>query len=329
MIIDLKRFAEAGKPRWRRLEEQLDRLEQDPLARLTVPELEELHALYQHASADLAKVAPLASEPEMKRYLEWLVGRAYCEIHETRERRTFSFRRWFAVTLPRTFRRHWRPFALSVALTALGCAFGALALHLDGEAKAVLLPFAHLQISPQERVAREVAERGRGVQEKGSFSAQLMTHNTTVTLFAVALGMTFGLGTILLLFYNGVILGAVVYDYVTGGQMAFLLGWLLPHGAVEIPAILIGGQAAFVLGHALIGWGSRQSRRERLRLVGGDLVTLVCGAAVLLVWAGIVEAFFSQYHEPVVPYAAKIVFGITELALLAAFLSVAGRDTVE
>ena len=42
--------------------------------------------------------------------------------------------------------------------------------------------------------------------------------------------------------------------------------------------------------------------------------------AVLLVWAGIVESFFSQYHEPVVPHALKIAFGVVQLGALTLFL---------
>jgi hypothetical protein len=48
------------------------------------------------------------------------------------------------------------------------------------------------------------------------------------------------------------------------------------------------------------------------------------GASVLLVWAGIVESFFSQYHEPVLPYAVKIAFGSVELFALFFFLMRAG-----
>ena len=109
--------------------------------------------------------------------------------------------------------------------------------------------------------------------------------------------MTWGVGTIIVLFYNGIILGAIVLDYMRAGQTLFLLGWLLPHGAVEIPAILIAGQAGLVLARALIGWGKRTPLRARLRTIGADLVTLTCGAALLLIWAGIVEAFLSQYHR--------------------------------
>jgi hypothetical protein len=81
-----------------------------------------------------------------------------------------------------------------------------------------------------------------------------------------------------------------------------------------------------VLGRALIGWGNRTPLSERLRAITPDLATLIGGVAVLLVWAGLIEAFFSQYHEPIMPYAVKITFGLVELGLLTAFLLRAGRE---
>jgi uncharacterized membrane protein SpoIIM required for sporulation len=325
MILDLARFVETERPYWTALEKTLDWIAADPTRTMSLEELERFHVLYQRASADLANVATLASEGELRRYLEWLVSRAYAEIHESRERRSFRPWRWFTVEFPSTFRRHVRAFQLSVALTLIGVAFGALALRIDSEAKSVIMPFEGLQDSPAQRVAREKQERGRQLAGKKSrFSAMLMTHNTQVALFTIALGMTFGFGTLVLLFYNGVILGAVAFDYVHGGQTIFLLGWLLPHGVIEIPAILVGGQTGFVIAYALIGWGSRVSRAERLRSISRDVVTLAGGAALMLVWAGIVESFLSQYHEPVIPYGAKITFGLVEAALLTLFLSRAG-----
>jgi uncharacterized membrane protein SpoIIM required for sporulation len=142
----------------------------------------------------------------------------------------------------------------------------------------------------------------------------------------MALGMTWGLGTLIMLFYNGVILGAVATDYIGAGYATFLVGWLLPHGSVEIPSILLGGQAGFILAGALIGWGGRATRTERLRAIAPDLFAIIAGAAALLVWAGLVEAFVSQYHRPVLPYGLKIGFGVCELAALTFFLNWAGRE---
>jgi uncharacterized membrane protein SpoIIM required for sporulation len=146
-----------------------------------------------------------------------------------------------------------------------------------------------------------------------------------VAILTLALGLTWGVGTLIMLFYNGVILGAVAVDYVMAGETSFLLGWLLPHGAVEIPAILLAGQAGIVLAGALIGWGKPISLRIRLRKISNDLVTLIFGVALMLVWAGIIESFFSQYHEPVMPYTVKIGFGVLELIILALFLGRAGK----
>jgi uncharacterized membrane protein SpoIIM required for sporulation len=191
------------------------------------------------------------------------------------------------------------------------------------------MPFSHLQGDPRERVAREEnASNDRLSGMKGTFSSSLMTHNTKVSIFTLALGMTWGVGTMIMLFYNGVILGAVAADYLLAGQTKFLFGWLLPHGSFEIPAILIAGQAGLVLGGALIGWGQRTSIKARLRQISRDLVTLIFGVGIMLVWAGFVEAFLSQYHEPVIPYWVKISFGAVELCLLMLFLAKSGSQPV-
>jgi uncharacterized membrane protein SpoIIM required for sporulation len=328
MIVDLARFVETGRPQWSTLEKTLDWMTANPTRTLSIEEVERLHTLYQRVSADLAKASGLAGESELRTYLERLVGRAYAEIHETRERRKFRPWRWFTQEFPQAFRRHSRAFQLSVALTLVGCAFGAVAMKIDTEAKSVLMPFEGLQMTPSERVAKEHEDQGKRLAgHKSMFSAQLMTNNIRVTLTAVALGMTFGFGTIVVLFYNGVTLGAVAFDYVHGGETVFLLGWLLPHGVIEIPAIVVGGQCGLVIAYALIGWGSRQSRAQRLREISSDAVTLAGGAAVMLVWAGLVEAFLSQYHEPVISYGMKISFGLVEATLITLFLWRAGRTT--
>ncbi len=322
MIIDLPKFIARERPYWTALEDLLDRLEEDPGRAMDIDRIKTFHSLYQRTSADLAKIATFSSEPGTLRYLETLVARAYGEIHESRKTESGpSLRERFLGGFPAAVRRRAAALALAVAVTLLGCAFGGIAVSFDPEAREVIIPFSALHRGPADRVAQEEGAATDRLQgEKTTFSASLMTHNVRVSILVLALGMTWGVGTLLLLFYNGVILGAVAVDYVLAGQTTFLLGWLLPHGAVEIPAILFAGQAGLVLAGALLGRGDRSALRTRLRLVSADLVTLIFGAAVLLAWAGFVEAFLSQYHEPVIPYALKIGFGILELALLILFL---------
>jgi uncharacterized membrane protein SpoIIM required for sporulation len=329
MIIDLKKFITEERPYWSELNSILEMLEKNPERRMDIDEVKRFHYLYQRTSADLAKIMTFSSEQKIRRYLESLVARAYGEIHETRRTsHRFAPIRWFFYTFPQTFRRHIRAFYLSLLIILAGAVFGGITVGLDSEAKSILLPFSHLQGGPSERVAQEEKmETDRLKGHKASFSSYLMTHNTKVSVFAMALGMTWGIGTIILVFYNGAILGAVAIDYIVAGETKFLTGWLLPHGSVEIPAILVGAQAGLILASALIGWNAKpMSLKTRFRKISGDLVTLIFGVGVMLIWAGFIESFFSQYHEPVIPYEVKIGFGMLELILLVLFFWKSGRN---
>jgi uncharacterized membrane protein SpoIIM required for sporulation len=324
MIIDLQRFLDSGRPEWSELESILDKLETDPGFALDFDQLRHFYGLYQRVSADLARIQTFASEPDICRYLESLTGRAYAEINETRERGAhINPWTWFTRDFPRTFRRNIRVFQLSLLITIAGAAFGALAVDVDADAKAAIIPdqFSHLLGDPAKRVHEEENRKDDPFKNvKATFATSLMQNNIRVSILMLAMGMTWGIGTILLLFYNGVILGAVMLDYIRARQTAFLLGWLMPHGVIEIPAVLIAGQAGLLIGKVLIGGRDRTTLKGRLRAIGPDLMNLIGGAAVLLVWAGLIESFFSQVHQPVIPYAAKIAFGSAELALLCWFL---------
>lgn len=329
MILDLEHFINTERPYWLELEAALKSIDDDATRRLSLDEARRLHYLYQRAAGDLARMETFSAEPETRQYLESLVSRAYGEMHEVRGRRV-RFRPWYWATrtVPRTFRRHHIAFAMACVVTMVGAGFGAGAVRYDREtAKSVLLPFPHLKIDPADRVAYE--ERPNAVNPFEGMKAQgtsmYFVNNTRVSIMTMALGVTWGIGTTLVLFTNGILLGAVIFDYVRDGQALFLTGWLLPHGSVEIPSILIAGQAGLLLGSAIIGWRSRLTLRGRLRQITPDLVTLVFTCACLMAWAGVIEAFFSQYHEPVLPYWIKITFGSVQFFSFCAFMTLAGR----
>ena len=333
MIIDLARFVEKERPHWDEFERELNRLSDGVTSLEDLKYSRRVLTLFQRACADLGRIGAANAEPELKAYLESLVGRGYAEIHSVGAgARGFHFWHWLLATFPQTFRRHIWAFHASWVLTVVGALVGAVLMAADPESREVVFPFSHLtEQTPSERVAKE--EKAGSSKEldgaKARFSTSLMANNIKVSINAVALGLTYGLGTVIILFYNGVILGAVVLDYIRDGQLVFLLGWLLPHGSIEIPAILLAGQGGVLLGRALIGWRNRDGMRTRLRQIAPDVVTLIGGIAIMLVWAGIIEAFFSQYHEPLLPYWVKISFGLVEIAFLYWFLSRCGKGKTE
>ena len=331
MILDLNRFIKEGEDVWKELESLLERLNNDPDTRLDMTQIERFHYLYQRTSADLARIMDFSDRQEIRLYLESLVGRAYTHIHENRRKsRRFNVFQWMFKLFPRTFRRHITAFYLSAAIVMAGSMFGAAMMTVDSESKAALMPFAHLAQDPSSRVAREEGvQKDELAGKKSAFASHLIANNTRVSIFALSLGVTWGIGTVIVLFTNGIFLGAVIADYISAGQAVFLTGWLLPHGSIEIPAIILAGQAGLVLAGAMIGRGQPVSFTTRLREVSADLFTLMGGVCLMLVWAGFVESFLSQYHEPHISYGAKIAFGAVQLCLLTAFLAACGRDPVD
>ncbi len=329
MIIDIEKFITEERPYWQELERTLDACQGDDFQRLDLQQVRRLHYLYERVSSDLAKLSTFAAERETRRHLEALVARAYGEIHEAREKpHRFRPLTWLQVTFPCVFRKHSRAFAFSCVVTSVGSLLGGILLVSAPDAKRILLPYHHLLLHPSERVANEEAadpghDQLRGRKARGA--AWYIQHNTKVGLSTMALGATYGIGTFVMLMINGILLGAVCLDYFIAGEGVFLTAWLLPHGSVEITAILIAGQAGFVLGGTLLGLRQRRHLRDRLRAILPDLATLAGGLALFLAWAGIIEAFLSQYHEPVIPYSVKIAFGTVQLLLVVVYLGRSGR----
>jgi uncharacterized membrane protein SpoIIM required for sporulation len=327
VILDLERFQAQARPRWGKLESLLTSLEGRPDRRLNPAEAEQLQELYTQTAADLNRVTHGALAPELRQYLERLVARAYAELYYAPATRSeiWQPRRWLRIftAFPEAFRRQSRYFVLAVLITLLGCALGGLAVRYDPASVDALLPAGYLR-NPGERVHQ--GEKGQNrhlpsTQIEAAFSAELITHNVQVALLAAALGVTFGIGTALLLFENGVLLGAVAVRYTQQGFGLFVTAWLLPHGAFEIPSILIAGQAGFYLARLLLRRHEDRNMRREMR----EWLLLIAGLALMLVWAGIMEAFFSQHHAPALPYWFKVAVGAAELALLTIYLLLIGR----
>ncbi len=330
MIIDITKFIKKEKKYWKKFENMLNMYSNNSAKDWDINELKEFHYLYEKVSSDLIKLSTFYAERELRKYLENLVSRGYSILYsKTKKRVKPQIKKFILNKFPTTFRKNFQTFLISCLVTVIGVIFGGVMSGLDKDAKSAIYPaqFNHLQQSASDRVAKEEKESDSKAN-LGYFASSLMTHNIKVSITTFAFGILFGVGSIVLLFYNGVILGAVAIEYILAGETTFLIGWLLPHGIIEIPAILIAGQAGLILGSCILrpnGKARIKALKEKLE----DMTTLIIGLAGLLVWAGIIEAFFSQYHEPVIPYYIKISFGVIEAIILFFYLFLSGRNKVK
>ena len=125
------------------------------------------------------------------------------------------------------------------------------------------------------------------------FATFLFTHNAAIGILAFALGFALGVPVILLMFYNGLSIGAFAALYESRGLSSEFWAWLSIHGTTELMAVVICGGAGLLLGSSL-AFPGRHSRLENLKRNGRFAGEIAIGAVALFFVAGLLEGLGRQ-----------------------------------
>ncbi len=317
--MELSDFVEVHRPHWEKLEALLARAESAGLKKLTLSEAQGLSKLYRKASSDLLWVRSRAGSVEVSGYLNDLVGRAYALTYPGPKPRLKDAGRFVTHGFPELLKAEWRAVAASFFLFFAGSGFGYLGIVFDPQAAPYLVPADHLSLDPTERAANEQSNEGASTGEQAAFSSFLFTHNIQVAFLAFALGLTAGIGTAILMFANGLMLGSLAAVYSAKSLTGWFWAWILPHGIPEITAICIAGAGGLVLARALVAPQGLE-RRVALRKEGKVALQLLLGTLLLFVFAGLIEGTVSQIHPPRLSVAFKLTFALVVGAGVYAYL---------
>ena len=307
--LDVERFVRERRGRWGRLESLLHDVEGLPDHEMGAARLLELVRLYRQTCSDLNEARSYTANPELLARLNELANRGYRVAYRRSHGRRLAgeVARFFSSGAPAAFRRE-RLFVLAAAGSLLlGSLLGFGAVVADRSNAERLIPEAFFDESPARRVDRieQGKERIGSIEEASAFGAFLFSHNIQVSFLAFSLGVFGMVGGVAILFYNGVILGAVAATYLLDGVQVFFLAWVGPHGALEIPAIVFGGAAGLRLGHALLSPGPI-STGASLRRAFPSVWRMLLTTCLVLVAAGLIEGSFSQFSAKTIPYPLKI-----------------------
>lgn len=296
MTQSIEKFIEARRPRWERLEKLLQSLERGKGRSLQPSDLPDVGRLYREATADLARLQAFQQEAalpdELLDYLNHLVARAHGQIYRSPIPGWTRLLSFLHSTFPQTFRAtcSWTLAALAIFL--FGCAYGFVAGLIDDTFIPLVAPPHLIQQVEGGKVWFDSILAVRPLA-----SSVIMTNNISVTFLAFALGITFGLGTVYIMAFNGLLLGTLAALCHLHGLSVDFWSFVLPHGVIELSAIFIAGGGGLLLGSALVAPGDL-SRKEALTQRGRKAVQLILGCVPLLIFAGVVEGFFSPAHLP-------------------------------
>ncbi len=323
-----ERIAERARQRARQQEEQWQTLEHlvrraqgFSIRQLSAEELLLLGKLYRLAAAELARSSanPLASNRPLHRLVGWGYSVLYAQppLERMKVWRTF-------------FRFLWHDFPTAVVAHAAFVLLAALVLF--GSAALTLLVVLHRPEIASSwlgeqmmSVLREVAERHQPGRDWLPLMGRpfafwiILLNNWRVALTGFGLGILLMVPSLYVLFVNGKLVGGVLAVSHQVGTLTELLGFILPHGVIELPAFCLAAATGLAMGYRWLHPGDLP-RWTATVAAGRKAFPLLVGALLMLLYAALVEAFFSPHER--IPTPAKWAFAILELVALLTYFAV-------
>ena len=304
--------------RWTEFEQLALRASNDGLDSFGAEELPDFASRYREVAADLARARTYRAPSVIRHRLEQLVAAGHNSLY--RAQRTSPRQVWEFLTLE-------CPSSLIRARWAILVAF--LAFYLPATAGFLLIrerPELAVDLLPEVLLERAEAGRERQAQGRGYFEASpgsrpmvastIMTNNVGVAIACFAGGAFAGVGSAILLGFNGLSIGATAGHFANAGLLGYLATFIVGHGVLELFAIWVAGAAGLLLGLALVAPGDL-TRPDAIRIRGRLAIRLLSAVVVFLIIAGIIEGFVSAGTSPL---ALRIAVSASSLAFLLLYL---------
>jgi uncharacterized membrane protein SpoIIM required for sporulation len=304
-------FMRSHQDQWHSLEEFLAQAQRLSLPRVPLEEFRHGSLLYRQAVADLAYARMRFGGHPVVRELERLAGLGHSLLYQAGRSRSRNWSEFWRRTWPARVREAAGPIFLATGIFWVGALAGFVLTTLNPVLEGLF-------ISPP---MRQAINSGRLWTEAVTAVApaagsKIATNNIQVSFMAWGLGLTFGIGTVWLVTFNGLMLGAVAAACLRAGMLGPLAEFIIGHGSLELPAIWISAGAGLMLARALLFPG-RYRRGDELRLTGRRSVQIMVGIVPILLIAAGVEAFVSPSNLAGI---AKAALGFALLLGLVAYI---------
>ncbi|WP_422059488.1 stage II sporulation protein M [Sphingopyxis sp.] len=295
------RFRDEREADWIAFDLLLTKLEKRGAKALSSEELLELPILYRATLSSLSIARATSLDKALLDHLEALSIRGYFLVYGVRETRWSRTRRFFLYDWPAAVRSVWKETIIIALIITLGA--------LTSWSLVAHNPEWYFNFVPEEmsggRDPRATVEFlkstiGHGKAAAGDeesalhmFAAFLFTHNSGVSIMSFALGFAFGVPTMMLEYYQGIGLGAMLAVFTGKGLGVDFGGWLFIHGTTELFAAALSGAAGLRIGTAVVFPGAR-GRLEAASDAGRVAGKVMVGVILMLLVAGLLEGFGRQ-----------------------------------
>lgn len=295
VMINASRFRAAHEEGWKQLDALLARIERRSVRSLSDDELLSLPLLYRSTLSSLSVARETSLDRGLITYLEQLSVRAYFQIYGVPVTACRQLILFFRQAWPKAVQSLWRETLVCLVLTVAAAIVAYLLVRADPSWFFGIIPEA-LSSGRDPSATADFLQSTLYQRHDDMllfFGTYLFTHNSQIAIFAFALGFAFALPTVLLIIYNGLMLGAMVAVFASKGLGLNFAAWLAIHGTTEMFAICLAGAAGIRIG-TVMAFPGRDLRTDALIRVGRPAAVAMAGAVIMLAIAALLEGVGRQ-----------------------------------
>lgn len=265
--------------------------------------------------------------PVLTQRLHNLVLKGHEQIYRNKTIWLWRVFEFISNSFPNLIRKHYKAFWLATALFYLPAIAMGIACFKNSEIiYSVMDP---ISVAGMEYMY-DPENRKLGREEERQADTDIMMfgyyifNNISVGFRTFASGILLGIGSLFFLIYNGLIIGGVSGYLSQLGFIETFWSFVSGHGSFELTAIVICGMAGLLIAKPIFSPGNLR-RGDALKLIGKDCIQLVMGAALMLVIAAFIEAFWSP--SSFVAANMKYLIAAVLWAIVIFYLMFAGRGS--
>ncbi|GLS20465.1 membrane protein [Labrys miyagiensis] len=299
VVLRSAEFRRGREESWRELDDLVQRVEKRGIRSVSADELQKMPLLYRSALSSLSVARSIALDRNLLRYLEGLTLRAYLVVYGPRTSLFAGLGQFFTRGFPAAVRKVGWHILISFAALVIGIVAGYLIVASDEEWFNAIVPDDLSDgrgptVTAEELRRTELFAPWPGFKDAFIvFANYLFRHNSIVAILSFGLGFMAGVPTLLLMVYQGLILGAFIAIHAKRGVFVDFIGWLSIHGVTELGAFVLCGAAGLLVAEKILFPG-RYTRLESLAIHGKQAAIIVGGSVAMLFIAGIIEGGFRQ-----------------------------------
>ncbi len=256
---------------------------------------------------DLAYSRTFYPDSNTTKYLNGLAAQFHQKIYRNKKEKKGRIYWFWQFELPFLFKQYHRQFLYAFLFFVLFALMGALSAKYDDNFVRLILGDGYVNMTAENIEKGDpfgVYKQGDGV----SMFFFIASNNIRVSFFGYVLGIFFSLGSIWLLFTNGIMMGSFQYDFISKGVWAKFITVVFIHGTLELWSIIIAGAAGLILGNSILFPGTYTRGASVLR-GGKDGLKIVLGLIPLFLTAAFFESFVTRYTEMPLALSLSILIG--------------------